>query len=204
MFLNPGIIHKYDGKYLLGNKEYTSLREFLLALPMCHTVAADLVINLQKIMPAGIVTFSEVNGYIIANVDTQFNFGELKNVSDLKVRLFNVTNASTIIIQSENIVNEMIDDCDTDADIYFKVGSIIAGNTNICDVPESFFTSLHTNNIPVTNFSSLSDFVTTPNEDNNQEDEGGGEDDNTDLEGDEGGGEEDNQEDVTEQPPAQE
>lgn len=145
MYLNDGTIESY----MLNGKNYEGKGiQYLKELVTTRNLFADLIVNGIRIIPCGPVTFSLSSGYVIASVDAHFALTEAANVTSLELSVHTAADPDDVLISSSTLVNTYIGNRDTDADFYFKVGSVFPFNELKFVLPGSFFNSLNTDEIP--------------------------------------------------------
>lgn len=137
-------------EFTLNQVNYeNNIKGFLNTLLNSERCSAELVIDNQRIIPAGSVKFTVNSGWVYANVNTKLSFGETHRCNNLKVSVFCSTDKENPIMESNTEVLYTINENDVEARLCFVVGSVFPYNGLKLVVPESRFVSLGTSNFPV-------------------------------------------------------
>lgn len=137
-------------EFTLNQVNYeNNIKGFLNTLLNSERCSAELVIDNQRIIPAGSVKFTVNSGWVYANVNTKLSFGETHRCNNLKVSVFCSTDKENPIMESNTEVLYTINENDVEARLCFMVGSVFPYNGLKLVVPESRFVSLGTSNFPV-------------------------------------------------------
>ena len=145
MKLNDAIIHNA----VVNGKSITSVKELADAIMNAKDLVADMYIN-DKLVTTSAVNMTENNGYMIAPVDYRFSLSECVSVDHISIQIRQANNApsvTSVILESFTEEKFTIDAGDCDADIYFKVMSVIRNNTGKLSVPDTRFKPLRESKI---------------------------------------------------------
>lgn len=123
-----------------------STEEFIDKLLAATDLIADVYINTHKAFSSR-VTMTVNNGYMMANVDGRFALSQAEVIDSILIQV-RQSGDSTIILSSFTMFGEMMDTGDYDADLYFKVISVVPNCTLKCFISDSRFKSLRTAKLP--------------------------------------------------------
>lgn len=163
MKLNDAIITNF----LIDGVDYSNNIKLLLqTLLNSHCYKAELVIN-NRVIPAGVASFSLNSGWLYANVSTKLSFGESVHSDSLLVRVYD--NGGETFIESTTNNMFTVNDDDVAVSLWIKVGSLFPYNELKCVIPNSNFISMGTKNIPVKMISEYEQNISEITDDEDEE-----------------------------------